>query len=56
MDPETPAAHPLVVDLAALLGGEIAWEPFREGVDIFRVYGAAGASPASLKRRDGESR
>jgi len=51
VDPEKHAARPLVLELGALLAGDIAWEPFREGVDIFRLYGAAGDAPAAALLR-----
>jgi anti-sigma factor ChrR (cupin superfamily) len=40
-----------IFDLEALAAGEVEWTPWREGVDIYRLYGdgESGASAALLR-------
>jgi len=39
------------VDLENLLQGEIAWEPFRTGIEIHRLYGEMGVGRAAALLR-----
>ena len=39
------------VDLDALLQGEIAWQPFRTGIEIHRLYGELGVGRAAALLR-----
>jgi anti-sigma factor ChrR (cupin superfamily) len=39
------------VDLEALLGGEIAWRPFRTGIEIHQLYGQFGVGRAAALLR-----
>jgi anti-sigma factor ChrR (cupin superfamily) len=40
-----------VFNLQALAAGEVEWTPFREGVDICRLYGDADAGPSAALLR-----
>lgn len=39
------------VDLDVLLQGEIAWQPFRSGIEIHRLYGEIGVGRAAALLR-----
>ncbi|HYQ42294.1 MAG TPA: cupin domain-containing protein [Polyangiaceae bacterium] len=39
------------VDLDGLLQGEIAWQPFRAGIEIHRLYGEMGVGRAAALLR-----
>ena len=39
------------IDLEALLKGEVAWKPFRTGIEIHALYGEIGAGRAAALLR-----
>lgn len=39
------------VDLDALMKGDIAWQPFRAGIEIHRLYGEAGVGRSAALLR-----
>lgn len=39
------------VDLDALMNGGVDWQPFREGIEIHRLYGEAGAGRSAALLR-----
>ena len=41
----------LCIDLEALLGGEVAWKPFRTGIEIHLLYGEMGVGRAAALLR-----
>lgn len=43
--------EPLRVDLEALLHGDIAWKPFREGIELHLLYGQMGVGRAAALLR-----
>ncbi len=47
----TSVPQSLSFDLGALLGSGIVWTPWREGIDIFRIYGDGRTGPAAALLR-----
>jgi anti-sigma factor ChrR (cupin superfamily) len=41
----------LRIDLAAIMAGEINWQPFKTGIEIHRLYGELGAGRAAALLR-----
>jgi anti-sigma factor ChrR (cupin superfamily) len=41
----------LRIDLEALLGGEVSWQPFRAGIEIHPLYGEIGIGRAAALLR-----
>jgi hypothetical protein len=49
---DAPISTPPAIELAGLFDivrnlDDYAWEPFRDGVDIFRIYGDGVSGPAA---------